>query len=143
VTESIEFSEFYQVLNAIKEGESDKKDLLESKMEEYKNGDNAQSHLDELGKIFLHQGLIELFKYTESNDIRYIGNLAKEEWDTLQEKNKDKLPQHLSNNMISHAKDNDLVKKISEKWKVSRREVNKHIRPMSRYITEGIIDVLE
>tara|TARA_Y100001968_G_scaffold251839_1_gene237112 strand:- start:1871 stop:2302 length:432 start_codon:yes stop_codon:yes gene_type:complete len=143
VTESIEFSEFYRILNGLKKGESEKKELLEEKMKEYKDGDNAQSYLDELGKIFLHQGLLELYKYTESNDMSVIGNLEKEEWDKLTEKNEDSLPQHLSITMIKHAKENDLSKKISDKWKVNKREINKHIRPMSRYITEGIIDVLE
>ena len=140
---SIEFSEFYRILNGLKQGETESKELLEKKMKEYKNGYNAQSYLDELGKIFLHQGLLELYQYTGSNDISFIGNIEKEEWDKMTEKNEENLPQYLSNNMIKYAKDNELTKKISDKWKVSRREINKHIRPMSRYITEGIIDVLE
>ena len=143
MTESIEFSEFYLILNGIKKGEAEKKELLDKKMKEYKNGDNTKSYLDELGKIFLHEGLMELYQYTGNNDMVFIGNLKKEEWDDLTEKNEDSLPQHLSNHMIKHAQENDLAKKIADKWKVSKREINKHIRPMSRYITEGIIDVLE
>jgi len=143
VTESIEFSDFFRLLNEIKEGDLNKQELLDKKMEEYKSGENAKSFLDELGKIFLYQGMLELYKYTNSKDIKLISQLDKADWEKLKEKNEDPLPQFLSNTMLSYAKENNIAKEISNKWKVSGREINKHLRPMSRYLTEGIIELLE
>ena len=44
---------------------------------------------------------------------------------------------------INFLKENQLSQKFSSKWNVNKGEVEKHVMPMARYITEGIIDVLE
>ena len=143
MSDPVEFSEFYKLLNAAKEGEEGKATLLKAKLNEYEKELEAASHLDELGKIFLAIGVKELFKYSNCEDMKIIGNFDKESWEKIAEAKKEQLPQFLANTMISHAKANDLPKTIANKWNISRREMNKHIRPMARYITEGIIDVLE
>ena len=139
----IEFSDFYNLLNSVKEGKEENKKVLDQKIKEYEDNSDAKSFLSELGQTFLRIGILNLYKYAKTKDIKSIGNLTKEEWEKLAEKNEEQLPQYLANNMISHAKDNNLPIKLGEKWKVSRREINKHITPMARYITEGLIDVLE
>tara|TARA_Y100001968_G_scaffold309886_1_gene330265 strand:+ start:50289 stop:50720 length:432 start_codon:yes stop_codon:yes gene_type:complete len=143
VSESIEFSEFFRILNSIKEGEVEKKKELEEKMKEFKLANNAKNYLDELGQRFLYLGIKELYIYTKTQDLEFIVNIDKAKWDNLAEENKEQLPQHLANTMITNIKDNELSKELGSKWKVKPREINKHVMPMARYITEGIIEFLE
>ena len=143
MSESIEFSEFFLLLNAIKEGEEGKEKLLEEKMKEYKTADNSSSFLDELGKKFLYLGITNLYKYTGNKDLKSLSKLDKEEWEELSDKNEESLPQYLANKMITNAKDNKTPGELASKWKVREREINKHIRPMAQYITEGLIEFLE
>ncbi len=143
VAKPVEFSEFYNLLNRVKEGNSNLEQELNAMVEEYKNNETAESELHELGQVFIYVGLMELYKYTESEDINFIGCIDKEGWDALEEKNKAELPPHLANTMISYAKKNNLSKEIAKKWDKRTREINKHIMGMARYITEGIIDVID
>ena len=143
MSESIEYSKFFMLLAEIKKGAIEKNKILEDTMNEYKEGSNSKSFLDELGQRFLYLGLSELFKYTESKNLDFISKIEKETWEELAEKNNFELPQYLANAMISNVKENKLAKQISQKWEVREREINKHIRPMAQYITEGIIDFLE
>tara|TARA_Y100001968_G_scaffold47153_1_gene37366 strand:- start:25243 stop:25674 length:432 start_codon:yes stop_codon:yes gene_type:complete len=143
VTDSIEFSEFFKLLEAIKEGKSKTNDLITSKIEEYKDGKNYKSFLDQIGKRFIYIGIKELFDYSKTTDLKLISNIDKERWDELAEEKEFALPQYLANAMINDVKENKLIKQISKDWSVREREVNKHIRPMAQYITEGIIEFLE
>ncbi len=143
MTKPLEFSSFYTLLHAIKEGEEGKKGSLDLILSEYKEGGNAESFLHELGQLYLCIGLEELFTYTKSIDLQFIGQLTKEEWDDLASKNNSDLPVYLANAMIRYVKDNELLEKLASKWEISEREVQKHVRPMSAYITEGLLDVLE
>ena len=45
--------------------------------------------------------------------------------------------------MIQFVKENKKAKELSKKWNVREGEIKKHITKMARYITEGIIDVIE
>ena len=45
--------------------------------------------------------------------------------------------------MIEYIKENKKVKELSNKWNIKEGEIRKHITKMARYITEGIIDVIE
>ena len=143
MTDSIEFSEFFKLLEAIKEGKSKTNDLITSKIEEYKDGKNYKSFLDQIGKRFICIGIKELFDYSKTTDLKLISNIDKERWDELAEEKEFALPQYLANAMINDVKENKLIKQISKDWSVREREVNKHIRPMAQYITEGIIEFLE
>ncbi len=143
MTKPLEFSMFYKLLNAIKEGDLEKKESLDLVLKDYRIGENAETFLHELGQLYLCIGLEELFEYTNSDDLQFIGQLTKEEWDELATKNNCELPVYLANKMIRYVKDNDLLDKFAAKWETSEREVQKHVRPLSAYITEGIIDVLE
>ena len=143
MSEQIEFSSFYKLLNSIKEGDSEKISLLNEKISEFKNGINSKSFLDELGSIYLSVGVTELYNFTNKNDLKSIGLIDKEEWESLSTSNKQELPVYLANKMIEYIKENKKVKEMSKKWNVREGEIRKHITKMARYITEGIIDVIE
>ena len=143
MSDQIEFSSFYKLLNSIKEGESEKIPLLNKKISEFKNGINSTSYLDELGSLYLSIGVTELYNFTNKNDLNSIGLINKEEWEDLSNQNQQELPVFLANKMIEYIKDNKKVKEISNKWNIREGEIRKHITKMARYITEGIIDVIE
>ena len=143
MSDQIEFSSFYKLLNSIKEGESEQISLLDEKINEFKNGDNSKNFLDELGSLYLSIGIAELYNFTNKKDLHEIGLIDKEGWDTLSSTNQQELPVYLANKMIEYIKENKKVKEISNKWNMKEGEIRKHITQMARYITEGIIDVIE
>ncbi len=143
MSDQIEFSSFYRLLNSIKEGESEKISLLEKKINEFKIGENSKSFLEELGSLYISIGITELYNFTNKNDLYSIGLINKEEWDNLSIKNGEELPVFLANKMIKFFKENKKSKEMSKKWNVREGEIKKHITKMARYITEGIIDVIE
>ena len=143
MSDQIEFSSFYRLLNSIKEGESEQISLLDEKINEFKNGNNSKSFLDELGSLYLSIGITELYNFTNSRDLQEIGLIDKEGWETLSSKNQQELPVYLANKMIEYIKENKKVKEMSNKWNIKEGEIRKHITKMARYITEGIIDVIE
>tara|TARA_Y100001968_G_scaffold29638_1_gene22965 strand:+ start:240 stop:671 length:432 start_codon:yes stop_codon:yes gene_type:complete len=143
VSDQIEFSSFYKLLNSIKEGESEEISLLDKKISEFKNGDNSKSFLDELGSLYLSIGITELYNFTNTKDLQKIGLIDKEGWENLSSLNQQELPVYLANKMIEYIKENKKVKEMSNKWNIREGEIRKHITKMARYITEGIIDVIE
>ena len=143
MSDQIEFSSFYRLLNSIKEGDLEKISLLDEKISEFKNGINSKSFLEELGFLYLSIGITELYNFTNKKDLNSIGLINKEEWDSLSIQNEEELPVFLSNKMIKYVKENKKTKEISKKWNIREGEVKKHITQMARYITEGIVDVIE
>tara|TARA_B100001029_G_C14999721_1_gene417309 strand:+ start:135 stop:566 length:432 start_codon:yes stop_codon:yes gene_type:complete len=143
VSDQIEFSSFYKLINSIKEGDSEKISLLDEKISEFKNGSTSKSFLEELGYLYLAIGIIELYNFTNKKDLQSIGLIDKEEWEDLAIKNEEELPVFLANKMIRYVKENKKAKDLSKKWNVREGEIRKHITKMARYITEGIIDVIE
>ena len=143
MSDQIEFSSFYRLLNSIKEGESEKISLLDEKISEFKNGLNSKNFLEELGSLYLSIGITELYNFTNKKDLYSIGLIDKDEWESLSIKNEQELPIFLANKMIKYIKENKKTKEMSKKWNVREGEIKKHITKMARYITEGIIDVIE
>ncbi len=143
MSDQIEFSSFYKLLNSIKEGDSQKIPLLDEKINELENGINCKSFLDELGSIYLSIGVKELYNFTNKKDLNAIGLIDKEEWESLSSSNQQELPVFLANKMIEYIKENQKVKELSKKWHIREGEIRKHITKMARYVTEGIIDVIE
>ena len=143
MSDQIEFSSFYKLLNSIKEGKSEQIPLLDETINDFQNGNNSKSFLDELGSLYLSIGMTELYNFTNSRDLQEIGLIDKEGWETLSSKNQQELPVYLANKMIEYIKENKKVKEISNKWNIKEGEIRKHITKMARYITEGIIDVIE
>ena len=143
MSDQIEFSSFYKLLNSIKEGKSEQIPLLDETINDFQNGNNSKSFLDELGSLYLSIGITELYNFTNSRDLQEIGLIDKEGWETLSSKNEQELPIYLANKMIEYIKENKKVKEMSNKWNIKEGEIRKHITKMARYITEGIIDVIE
>ena len=143
MSDQIEFSSFYKLLNSIKEGKSEQIPLLDETINDFQNGNNSKSFLDELGSLYLSIGITELYNFTNSRDLQEIGLIDKEGWETLSSKNQQELPVYLANKMIEYIKENKKAKEMSNKWNIKEGEIRKHITKMARYITEGIIDVIE
>ena len=143
MSDQIEFSSFYKLLNSIKEGKSEQIPLLDETINDFHNGNNSKSFLDELGSLYLSIGMTELYNFTNSRDLQEIGLIDKEGWETLSSKNQQELPVYLANKMIEYIKENKKVKEMSQKWNVREGEIRKHVTKMARYITEGIIDVIQ
>ena len=143
MSDQIEFSSFFRLLNSIKEGDSEKISILDEKINQFKDGINSRNFLEELGFLYLYVGITELYNFTNQKDLNSIGLIKKEEWESLSIKNEEELPVFLANKMIRYVKENKKEKLISKKWNIREREVKKHITNMARYITEGIIDVIE
>ena len=143
MTDQIEFSSFFRLLNAIKEGDSEKISALDQKINEFKDGENTKSYLEELGCLYLFIGITELYNFTNKTDLKSIGLIEKGEWETLSISNEEELPIFLAKKMTNYVKINKKAKEISKKWNVREGEIRKHVTPMARYITEGIIDVIE
>ena len=73
MSDQIEFSSFFKLLNSIKEGESEKISLLDEKISEFKKWyHNSKSFLDELGSLYLYIGITELYNFTNQK----ISNLS-------------------------------------------------------------------
>ena len=143
MTDQIEFSSFFKLLNSIKEGDSEKISLVDEKISEFKNGINSKSFLEELGSLYLYIGITELYNFTSKKDLQSIGLIDREGWESLSIANEQELPVFLANKMIKYVKENKKTKELSKKWNVREGEIKKHITKMARYITEGIIDVIE
>ena len=143
MSDQIEFSSFYKLLNLIKEGKSEQISLLDEKINEFKNGNNSKSFLNELGSLYLSIGMTELYNFTNTRDLHEIGLIDKEGWEALSSTNQQELPVYLANKMIEYIKENKKVKELSNKWNIKEGEIRKHITKMARYITEGIIDAIE
>ncbi|KGG21957.1 hypothetical protein [Prochlorococcus marinus] len=143
MSDQIEFSSFFKLLNSIKEGKSEQIPLLDETINNFQNGNNSKSFLDELGSLYLSIGMTELYNFTNTRDLQEIGLIDKEGWETLSSKNQQELPVYLANKMIEYIKENKKVKEMSNKWNIKEGEIRKHITKMARYITEGIIDVIE
>ena len=143
MSDQIEFSSFYRLLNSIKEGDSEKISLVDEKISEFKNGINSKSFLEELGSLYLYIGITELYNFTSKKDLQSIGLIDREGWENLSITNEQELPVFLANKMIKYVKENKKTKELSKKWNVREGEIKKHITKMARYITEGIIDVIE
>ncbi len=143
MTKPVEFSQFYRLLNAAKEGVEGKKTELDSIIGTFKESSQSESPLHELGERFISIGVIELYKYADTEDIQEIGLIESKDWDSLMKKKGSELPIYLANKMISYAKDNSLGKEISKKWNVPEKQIIKEVIGMARYITEGILDAIE
>ena len=143
MSDPIEFSSFYRLLNSIKEGDSEKIALLDEKISEFKLGLNSKSFLEQLGALYLSIGITELYTFTNKKDLNSIGLIDKKGWEKLSIENEQELPLFLANKMIDYVKKNKKTKELSKKWNVREGEIKKHITQMARYITEGIIDVIE
>ena len=144
MTDQIEFSSFFKELNFHKTYDTeDCSPLLKSFLSNYQQGSQANSFLEDLAQQFIVVGINELYSYSGSENLNTICNLTTEEWDSIKNEKKADIAPTLANSMINYTKQNKILNKLKDKWSVRRREIEKHVMPMSRYITEGILDAID
>ena len=110
MSDQIEFSYFFRLLNSIKEGDSKKISLVDEKISEFKNGINSKSFLEELGSLYLYIGITELYNFTSKKDLKSIGLIDREGWESLSITNDQELPVFLANKKIKYVKENKKTK---------------------------------
>ena len=143
MAQSIEFSSFYKILESARDGNEAKNNELQWILAEYEHAKDAKSAYDELGQIFCHHGVMELYDYTGIDDIKYINTLDSSVWDYLKIRMKIDLHQYMCKSMINHAQEHGLAKKISSKWKASFEEIESNMEDLANYVAEGIIDLVK
>ncbi len=139
---AIEFGSFYKLLQAARDGNEERKKELEWMLAEYEHAKDAKNPYDELGQIFCHHGVMELYDYTGTDDIKYINSLNKSVWDYLVIRMNISLSDYMVKSMLSHAKEHKLASKMSNKWNVEIDEVENNLEDLAKYVTEGIVELI-
>ena len=139
---AIEFGSFYKLLQAARDGNEERNKELEWMLAEYEHAKDAKNPYDELGQIFCHHGVMELYDYTGTDDIKYINSLDKSVWDYLQIRMNLSISDYMVKSMLNHAKEHQLAKKISSKWEVETNEINDNLEGLAKYVTEGIVELI-
>jgi len=142
MAEPIEFGSFYQLLHSVKEGSEEKVQELQWMLAEYEHAKESSGAYDELGQIFCHHGIMELYDYTGLENIQIISGFEKSVWDYLKLRTDSSLSDYMVKSMISHAKQHSLAQKIANKWEVSSAEVEDNMEELAKYVVDGIIEVI-
>ena len=139
----VEFAEFYNLLQAVKVGDEKKDEELAWMLAEYEHAKDAKSPYDELGQIFCHHGVMELYEYTGVDNIKFISGLEKQVWDYLEVRMGISLPKYMVGSMTTHANKHELAQKMSVKWETPVEELESNIEGLAQYVAEGIIELLD
>ena len=139
----VEFSSFYKLLRSVRDGNSEKNKELEWVLAEYEHAKEAQDAYDELGQIFCHHGVMELYDYTGTDDIQYIYSLDNSIWDYLKVRMNEGLLEYMIKSMVSHAKNHQLASKVSLKWNTPVSEIDNNMESLAKYVAEGIIELIK
>ena len=142
MSEPVEFSSFYQLLKSVKQGSEERIKELEWMLAEYEHAKESKNAYDELGQIFCHHGIMELYEYTGIDNIQLISNFEDSVWSYLTLRMNYSLPQYMIKSMMDHAEEHSLAQKMSEKWKTSTEEIKDNLEGLARYVTEGIIEII-
>ncbi len=142
MTNSVEFGSFYKLLKAVRDGNEEKGKELEWMLAEYEHAKDANSVYDELGQIFCHHGVMELYEYTGVENLTYIKGLDHAVWDYLKVRMQIGLQEYMVKSMLNHAEDHELCKKVSGKWDSDAKEVEENIEGLANYVAEGIVEVI-
>ena len=142
MTKPIEFSDFYRLLNSVKAGDKGEEEKLEWLLAEYEHAKNSSSPFDELGQIFCHIGIMEVYSYTGVDNIGFISKLEKVVWDYLEIRMGNKLSEQIIKKMKSHCEQHELVDKISKKWDFPEQELTNNVDGLAKYVADGILEVI-
>ncbi len=142
MAEPVEFSSFYQLLQSAQQGNEEKIQELEWMLAEYEHAKESKNAYDELGQIFCHHGIMELYDYTGIDNIQIISDLEEPVWNYLQLRTKYSLAEYMIQSMLSHAKQHDLAIKISTKWEISTEEIEENMQDLAKYVVEGIMEIV-
>ncbi len=143
MSKPIEFSSFYKLLKSAIDGNQSKNEELQWMLAEYEHAKDATSAFDELGQIFCHHGVMELYDYTGVDDINYINSLDSNVWNYLRVRMEIGLDEYMCKSMMNHAKEHHLAKKISNKWNTPIEEIDSNMEDLAKYVVEGIIDLVK
>ncbi len=142
MSNSVEFGSFYKLLQAVRDGNEKKNQELEWMLAEYEHAKDAKSAYDELGQIFCHHGVMELYEYTGVDNISYINGLGNSVWSYLKVRMNIGLNEYMTKSMLNHAKDHQLAKKISSKWDNDLSEFESNMEGLAKYVAEGIVELI-
>ena len=143
MSEPIEFGKFYSLLKAAKNGSPAKKEELDWLLAEYEHAKDSKGAYDELGQIFCHSGVMELFQYTGIEDLIYTSKIDREVWDYLKVRTGEELKAYLIRKMESHCKEHNLTGKVSKKWNFLEEELKGNVEGLAIYVADGIIETFE
>ena len=138
----IEFGSFYKLLKEVINGNDEEKRKLEWLLAEYEHAKDATSAFDELGQIFCHHGIMELYEYTGTDNIQYIKSLENSVWEYLKIRMGIGLNEYMVKTMLNHAYDHKLSQKISGKWNTQASDIEENIEGLAVYVAEGIVDLI-
>ena len=139
---AIEFGSFYKLLQAARDGNKEKNKELEWMLAEYEHAKDAKNPYDELGQIFCHHGVMELYDYAGTDDIKYIHSLNKSVWDYLNIRMEISLSEYMIKSMLNHAKEHKLASKMSDKWSLATDEIESNLEDLAKYVAEGIVELI-
>ncbi len=142
MTNAVEFGSFYKLLQAARDGNKEKNKELEWMLAEYEHAKDAKNSYDELGQIFCHHGVMELYDYTGTDDIKYIHGLTKPVWDYLHIRMKISLSEYMIKSMLNHSKEHKLASKMSDKWGLETDEIESNLEDLAKYVAEGIVELI-
>ena len=143
MAQPVEFGSFYKLLQSVRDGNEQKTKELQWILAEYEHAKDATSPYDELGQIFCHHGVMELYDYTGVDDIHYINTLDESVWNYLNIRMNTDLLKYMCKSMINHAKEHSLAQKISDKWNTPIDEIENNMEDLASYVAEGIIDLVK
>ena len=138
----VEFGSFYKLLKSVRDGNKEKSKELEWMLAEYEHAKEATSAYDELGQIFCHHGVMELYDYTGTDNIKYINSLDTSVWEYLKVRMNVGLAEYMVASMLNHAKDHALANKMSTKWDFKVDEIENNLEALAKYVTDGIVDLI-
>ena len=142
MTEPVEFGSFYQLLKSVKQGSEERIKELEWMLAEYEHAKESKGAYDELGQIFCHHGIMELYEYTGLEDIQIISGFNNSVWDYLKLRTNSSLPDYMVTSMVNHAQKHKLTSKIAKKWEFDEEQLSDNLADLASYLSEGIADVV-
>ena len=142
MTKPIEFGSFYKLLSEVIKGNHQSKKELECLLAKYEHAKEATSAYDELGQIFCHHSLMELYKYTGVDEIDYITRLDNKVWEYLNKRMDKNLREYIIEKLIKHSNQHNLTNKISTKWGTTMNELDENIEGLAEYVVDGIMDLI-
>ena len=139
---SVEFDDFYKLLEEVKVGNEEKNKELEWMLAEYEHAKDSSGAFDELGQIFCHIGVMELYEYTGLDNLQIISSLEESVWKYLRLRMGTTLSEYMLKSMLSHSAKHKLTQKISGKWDTAIDELEENLEGLARYVIDGIVEVV-
>ena len=124
-------------------GDKQQEKKLQWILAEYEHAKDAFSSFHELGQIFCHHAVMQLYAYTGIDDIKFISNFDESIWNYLEVRNKATLFEFIERGLVKHIEEHRVIKKISDKWNRPIDELSHNSNDLAIYVIEGIIQVIK